>query len=375
LTSLITINEKREYYAMKRREFLKAAGLATGVGIASPAIAQSSPTVKWRLQSIFPKSLRTQTEVTDLFARSVYESTDGRFEIQILYAGEIVGPFQALDAVGNNTVEAAFGASYFYTGKDPAFALMTAIPFGPNTRQQNAWMYEGGGTDLANEFYAKFNIYALPGGNTGTQMGGWYRKEINSVEEIRGLKIRIAGIGGNVLAKLGGVPQQLAAGDIYPALERGVLDAAEWANPYDDEALGFYRVAPYYYYPSWWEGQAMLHYFFNKQKWDELPKGYKAAVTAAAAYSNAAMTAKGDSRNPAALRSLVAKGAQPRVFKPEIMQAARVAADGLYEDMRKQSPDFAKLYDSMRQFRDEQYFWFQVAEYAYDNFMIRSRRT
>ena len=176
--------------------------------------------------------------------------TDGNFEIQVFPAGEIVPTPQAAEAVGTNTVEMAHTCSYYYWGKDPTFALGTAVPFGLNARLMNAWLYEGGGNDLLNAFYAKHNLYGMPGGNTGVQMGGWWRKEINSLADLKGVKMRIAGIAGKVVEKLGVVPQQIPGGDIYPALERGTIDAAEWVGPYDDQKLGFYKVAPYYYYPG-----------------------------------------------------------------------------------------------------------------------------
>jgi hypothetical protein len=182
------------------------------------------------------------------------EATDNRFQIQTFAAGEIVPGLQALDAVQNGTVELCHTAAYYYIGKDPTFAVCCAIPFGPNTRQQNAWFYNGGGNELVNEFVKKFNLYALPGGGTGTQMGGWFRKEINTLEDLKGLKFRIGGYAGRTFQKLGSVPQQIAGGDIYPALEKGAIDAAEWVGSYDDEKLGFSKVAKYYYYPGWWEG-------------------------------------------------------------------------------------------------------------------------
>src|SRR4051812_12563325 len=272
---------------VKRRQFIAsaAAGVAAGA-VAKPAIAQSNPDIKWRLTSGFPKSLDTIYGAAELFARFVSEATEGKFQIQPFAAGEIVGTFQAFDAISNGTVEMGHSASYYYVGKDPTFALLTAAPFGMNARQQNAWVYYGGGMDLANEFFAKQGIYALPGGNTGTQMGGWFRKEIKTTADLQGLKMRIAGIAGQILAKLGVVPQQVAGGDIYPALERGTIDAAEWVGPYDDEKLGFNKVAPFYYYPGFWEGGAMLHFFFNKAKWDELPKHYQAIAQSAAMAAN-----------------------------------------------------------------------------------------
>jgi TRAP-type mannitol/chloroaromatic compound transport system substrate-binding protein len=359
---------------MKRRQFITAAGVGLAAGaVASPAIAQSAPEIRWRLTSGFPKSLDTIYGAADVFSKYVSEATDGKFQVQPFAAGEIVGTFQAADAVGNGTVEMAHSASYYYVGKDPTFALATAVPFGLNSRQMNAWLYHGGGQELLNEFYAKHNIYALPGGNTGCQMGGWFRKEIKTVADLSGLKMRIGGLAGQVLQKLGAVPQQIPGGDIYPALERGTIDAAEWVGPYDDEKLGFNKVAPFYYYPGWWEGGPTLHFMVNTAKWNELPKTYKAIVAAAAGYANVDMQAKYDARNPAALRRLLSGGAQLRPFPQEIMEASLKAANELYDEIGAKNADWKKIYESYRNFRTEQYLWWQVAEYTFDNFMIRAR--
>jgi TRAP-type mannitol/chloroaromatic compound transport system substrate-binding protein len=359
---------------MKRRQFLQTAGVgAAATTIAAPAIAQSMPEVKWRLTSGFPKSLDTIYGAADVFAKFVSEATDGKFQIQPFAAGEIVGTFQAADAVGNGTVEMAHTASYYYVGKDPTFAVTAALPFGLNARQQNAWMYHGGGMDLANEFFAKQNLYALPGGNTGTQMGGWFRKEIKAVADMQGLKMRIAGLAGQIMAKLGAVPQQVAGGDIYPALERGTIDAAEWIGPYDDEKLGFNKVAPFYYYPGWWEGGLTLHFYFNKAKWEELPQQYQSIAQTAAMAANVDMLAKYDARNPAALRRLVGAGAQLRPFPQEVMEASYKAANEVYDEIAGKNADFKKALDALRAFRNEEYLWFQVGEYTFDNFMIRAR--
>jgi TRAP-type mannitol/chloroaromatic compound transport system substrate-binding protein len=360
---------------MKRRQFLASgtAVAAAGTTLAAPAIAQSMPEVRWRLTSGFPKSLDTIYGAAELFSKYVSEATDGRFTVQPFAAGEIVGTPQAIDAVANNTVEMAHTASYYYVGKDPTFGILTAAPFGLNTRQQNSWFYHNGGLEMANEFYAKHGVYALPGGNTGTQMGGWFRKEIKTVDDLKSLKMRIAGIAGQVMQKLGVVPQQIPGGDIYPALERGTIDAAEWVGPYDDEKLGFNKVAPFYYYPGWWEGGAMINFWFNKDKWASLPKSYKAIAEAAAAYANIDMTAKYDAKNPAALRRLVGAGAQLRPFSQEIMEASYKASNEMYDETMAKNPDFKKIWENMRAFRGEEYLWFQVAEYTYDNFMIRAR--
>jgi TRAP-type mannitol/chloroaromatic compound transport system substrate-binding protein len=227
---------------MKRRQFLQAAGfgLATTT-VAKPAIAQTSPAIKWRLTASWPKSLDTLYGTAEIFAKAVAEATDNKFQIQVFAAGEIVPGLSALDAVQSGSVEMCHTASYYYFGKDPTFTFASAVPFGLNARMQNSWWFFGGGAELMNEFYKKFDIYALVGGNTGAQMGGWFRKEINAVADLRGLKFRIAGFAGTMLARLGVVTQQIAAGDIYPALEKGAIDAAEFVGPYDDEKLGCTR--------------------------------------------------------------------------------------------------------------------------------------
>ncbi len=359
---------------MKRRHFLKAAtaGLAASA-IAAPAIAQSSPEIRWRLTSSFPKSLDTIFGASEVFAKAVADATDNRFHIQTFAAGEIVPGLQAADAVTAGTVEMCHTASYYYVGKDPTFAFGTAVPFGFNQRMIDAWMFNGGGVELMNDFYKKYNIIAFPAGNTGAQMGGWFRKEIKSVDDLKGMKMRIGGFAGRVLAKLGVVAQQLAGGDIYAALEKGTIDAAEWVGPYDDEKLGFQKVAPYYYYPGWWEGGPMLHNFINIGKWNELPKNYQAIVQAASHVANTIMMARYDSGNPAALRRLVAGGAQLRAFPQPMMDACYTAANELYTETSAKNPDFKKILDSVMAFRNEQYLWWQVAEYGYDSFMIRTR--
>src|ERR1700755_1915669 len=302
---------------MKRRDFLKvsAAG-AAATAVASPAIAQSSPEIKWRRTSSFPKSLDTIYGASVEFAKYVADMTDNKFQIQVFSAGEIVPGLQALDATSNGTIEMSHTVSYYYVGKDPTFAIYASVPFGLNARMQNSWWYQGGGMELGNEFFKKFQVIGFPCGNTGTQMGGWFRKEIKTVADLSGLKFRIGGIAGQVLQKVGVVPQQLAGGDIYPALEKGTIDAAEWVGPYDDEKLGFAKVAQYYYYPGWWEGGAMLHNFFNIEKWEALPPNYKAVVRTASEMANTWMQSKYDAVNPGALKRLVAGGATLRPVSP-----------------------------------------------------------
>ena len=224
-----------------------------------------------------------------------------------------------------------------------------------------------------NEFYKGYNIFALPAGNTGCQMGGWFRKEIKEPTDMNGLKMRIGGFAGRILGKLGLVPQQLAGGDIYAALEKGTLDACEWVGPYDDEKLGFHKVARYYYYPGWWEGGPMLHNFINIAKWNSLPKNYQSIIHSASLVANTMMTAKYDAGNPAALKRLIAGGAQLRAFPPSVMDASFKAANEIYAEISGTNADFKKVYDSVTAFRGDQYLWWQVAEYGFDSFMIRAR--
>lgn len=359
---------------MKRRNFLTTAAVGTAAAaLAAPALAQTAPKISWRLTSGFPKSLDTIYGAAEVFAEQVKAATDGNFEIQPFPAAEIVPMPEATDAVANGVVEMAHTASYYYWGKDATYALATAVPFGMNARGINAWYYQGGGIDMMNGFFAKQGLYSLPGGNTGVQMGGWWRKEIASMADLQGVKMRIGGMGGKVMEALGVVPQQIPGGDIYPSLERGTIDAAEWVGPYDDQKLGLNKVAPYYYYPGFWEGGPTLNFFFNLTKWNELPANYKAILFNAAAYANVNMLAKYDALNPPALRQLVAGGAQLRPFPQDVMEAAFAAANTLYAEISAQNADFKTIFENQQAFRNEANLWNQVAEYTFDTFMIRNR--
>jgi TRAP-type mannitol/chloroaromatic compound transport system substrate-binding protein len=364
---------------MDRRAFLGKAGIA-GAGaaaatvLAAPAIAQSAPKISWRVASSFPKSLDTIFGAAITMANFVRDSTDGNFDIQVFAAGELVPGLQAADAASAGTVEACHTASYYYWGKDPTYALATAIPFGMNVRQMNAWIYYGGGEGLLNEFYATQGLFGLACGNTGAQMGGWYRKEINTVADLAGLKMRIGGFAGKVIGKLGVVPQQIAGGDIYPSLEKGTIDAAEWVGPYDDEKLGFYKVAQYYYYPGWWEGGPVLHTLVNLAKWNELPKNYQAVLRSACEAANCDMMASYDYKNPAALKSLVANGAQLRPFSADILAACYKASIDTYAEITASNAAFKKIYDSQLAFKKDAYLWAQVSEYTFDTFMMIQQR-
>src|SRR5215475_3264982 len=348
---------------MNRRKLLKAVGLAAAsTAVAAPAIAQSAPALKWRLTTSFPKTLDTLYGACEMFSKAIADLSENKFQISVYGPGEVVPAFQVFDAVANSTVEMGNSASYYYIGKDLAFAFGTAVPFGLNTRQMNAWLAYGGGLELLNELYKPFGIYGIPFGNTTAQMGGWFRKEIKTVSDLSGLKFRCGGLAGQVLSKLGVVPQQLPPGDIYPALEKGTIDAAEWIGPYDDEKLGFVKIAPYYYYPGWWEGSANGHLFINTGKWAELPKVYQEMVTSACATAAGDLTAKYDARNAQAIKRLVANGAQLRPFSNDILDAAYKATTELFTELSGKNERFKKLYESMIAFRNEQIQWDQVCE-------------
>ena len=361
-----------------RRSFLTratvgGAAAAAGGALAAPALAQETPNINWRLASSFPKSLDTIFSGGEELARRVSEATDGRFRIQVFSAGEIVPGLDAINAATDGTVECAHSVGYYNWGKDPAFACGAELPFTFSARSKSAYNYYGGGIDLYNEFLEKYSLVSFPAGNTGTQMGGWYRKEVNTPADVQGLKIRIAGLAGRVLERMGAVPQQLAGGDVYPALEKGTIDAAEWVGPYDDAKLGFHKVAPYYYYPGFWEGGPTVSMFFNKAKYDQLPDSYKSLLRSCCQAVDSNMLANYDYKNPTAIKELVAQGAQLRSFSQEVMMAAFEAANEVYAELSQQNESFKKQYEAMLQFRDDWYLYAQTADYTFDTFMMTLR--
>jgi TRAP-type mannitol/chloroaromatic compound transport system substrate-binding protein len=361
---------------MDRRKFIRSASVATAAtaALAAPAIAQSTPELKWRMTSSFPKALDTIYGAAETFSRYVAEATDNKFQIQVFAGGEIVPGLEAATAVSAGTVEMCHTASYYYWGKDPTFAFGTAVPFGLNCRQMNGWMYHGGGIDLMNEFYATQNLIGFPCGNTGAQMGGWFRKDIKSVEDLQGLKMRIGGLAGKVIAKIGVIAQQLPASEIYQALEKGTIDAAEWVGPYDDEKLGFYKVAPFYKYPGWWEGGPMLHTMVNLSKWAELPATYQAIVKTACQAANCDMMAKYDAVNPQGLKKLAAAGVQFSPYSQEILEASFKAANETYAEFNASNASFKKVYGAMTAYRADATLWAQFSEYTFDTFMMGQQR-
>jgi TRAP-type mannitol/chloroaromatic compound transport system substrate-binding protein len=355
---------------MERRLFVRGAGIA-GVLAAgtAPAIVQAQATIRWRLASSFPKALDTIFGAADEFAKQVSAMSGGKFTITTHAGGELMPAFGVLDGVSNGTVECAHTAPYYFFGKDPTYALDCAIPFGLNSRQMTAWMFEGNGLKLMREFYAKVNIVNFPMGNTGAQMGGFFRKEIKSLADMKGLKMRIGGFGGKVLEKIGAVPQNIPGGEIYQALEKGTIDAAEWVGPYDDFKLGLYKVAPFYHYPGWWEGGPQLSLYVNQKSYDSLSPEYKAIIENASAFAHVDMQAKYDGRNPGALKQLVAAGTKLHAFPKDVMDASFKAAMELYAELNTSNPAWKKIYEDYANFRRDQNLWFRFTENRFDDFM------
>ncbi len=358
---------------MQRRSFVKHAGIAGILAAGTAPAVHAQQAVRWRLASSFPRSLDTIFGASEVFASEVKRMTGGKFDITTHQAGELMPALGVVDGVQNGTVECAHTAPYYFFGKDETFALDCAVPFGMNTRLMNAWQYEGNGLKLMREFYASYNIVNFPLGNTGAQMGGWYRKEIKSVADLKGMKIRIGGFGGRVLAKLDAVPQTIPAGEIYQALEKGTIDAAEWIGPYDDQKLGFNKVARNYYYPGWWEGGPALALYVNAKAWAALPAEYQAIVDTAAAKAGTIMTARYDARNPLALKELVASGVQLHAFTREIMEAAFKATTEVCDDLSQKNPNWKKVYADYSAFRRDGNLWFRFCESGFDQFMFRQK--
>ena len=354
---------------MDRRSVIRNAGLAgvLAAGVAPAVHAQA--TLRWRCASSFPKALDTLFGVCDVFAKKVGELSGGKFTITTHAAGELMPAFGVLDGVSNGTVEMANTASYYFFGKDPTYALDCAIPFGLNSRQMTSWVYEGNGLKLLREHFGKVGIVNFPMGNTGVQMGGWFRKEVKSVEDLKGLKFRCGGFAGRVLERVGVIPQNIPGGEIYQALEKGTIDAAEWVGPYDDLKLGLNKVAQHYYYPGFWEVGPQLSLYVNQKAFEGLSSEYKSIVECAAAFAHTDMQAKYDARNVGALKTLLGQGAKLHVFPKEVMNAAFKSAMEVYGELNDTNPGWKKIYTDYAAFRKESNLWFSLAEASMDDFM------
>jgi len=346
---------------VSRRNFARLAAAGSVVAVASPAIAQQ-PSVKWRLTSSFPKAIEGLWNASPTVAKFVSEMSDGKFEIQPFAAGEIVPGLQVLDAVSNGTVECGHSYGGYYIGKNPTLIFDGSLPFGMTARQHNAWYFYGDGRKLVDEAYDGLGVVSIPMGNTGGQTFGWFRKELKTPADFNGIKMRVAGFGGKVLSKLGVIPQQIAGGDIYPALEKGTIDAAEWVGPYDDEKLGFHKVAKYMHIPGVLELCANNSMYINKAAWAALPPSYQSMLRAACTYALMDMLASYDARNAKALTRVIAAGAQLTVLTPEILRVLRGALETVLDEEAAKSEQFKKVLDNWRAFRSEQHRWFSIAD-------------
>jgi TRAP-type mannitol/chloroaromatic compound transport system substrate-binding protein len=347
---------------ISRRYFGQLAASGAVAAAAVPAHAQSGPTIRWRLASSFPKSVDALWGAALTVANLVREMSDGKFVIEAFAAGEIVPGLQVLDAVQNGTVECGHTYAGYYVGKNTALIFDGSLPFGMTVRQHNAWYMFGDGKKLIDELYDGFGLVAIPMGNTGGQMFGWFRKEIKTPGDFAGVKMRVAGFGGRVLAKLGVVPQQIAGGDIYPALEKGTIDAAEWVGPYDDEKLGFAKIAKFYYVPGVLELCANSDLYVSKAAWESLPPAYQAMLRAACGYAMMEMLACYDAKNATAIGRVVAQGAQLSVLSTEILKALRTAAEAVLDEEGAKSEQFKRILDNWRAFRAEQHRWFSILD-------------
>ena len=359
---------------MDRRSIIKHAGIAGVLAVGAAPAVHAQEAIRWRLAASFPKSLDTIFGSAEMFSKTLKAMSGGKFEVSVHAAGELVPAFGVVDGIQNGTIEMALTAPYYFTGKDYIFAFGCAVPFGLTARQMDAWMEHGGGRKLMDEFYAQYNIKSQSAGNTGTQMGGWFRKEIKSVADLKGLKMRLGGgLFGDAMLKLGVVAQNMPVGEVYQALEKGTLDAVEFVGPYDDQKLGFNKVAPYYYYPGWWEGGAELEFFINTKAYAALSPEYKAMVDAACNVAARDMTAKYDANNPVALKKLVADKTQLKAFPKDFMDAGYKAVMEIMAEHDAKSPMFKKINQSLRTFQRDQLLWERFSEFRYNSYMTTAK--
>lgn len=363
-------------FSPQRRRLLGAAALATTGGVlASCRIRRADdvkagsalPLVRWRMATSWPHSLDTIFGGAETISRRVREMSAGRFLIQPFAAGELVPGLEVLEAVQNGSVECGHTASYYYLGKNPALAFGTAVPFGLTAQQQNAWLYEGGGLEAIDQLYSDFGVRSFPAGNTGAQMGGWFKRPLEGLASLQGLKMRIPGLGGKVMAALGVNVQVLPGGEIFLALDRGAIDAAEWTGPYDDEKLGLNKAARNYYYPGWWEPGPTLTALVNLQAWRRLPTEYQAMFAAASHEANGLMLSRYDALNATVLQRLIKGGTQLKFYGEPILQAAREATDQILAESASDAT-FKRVYDQWRAFRQDVFAWNRVNEFSYARF-------
>ncbi|MFQ5638071.1 MAG: TRAP transporter substrate-binding protein [bacterium] len=364
---------------IKRRDFLKKGATATVVGGSAlllgcgsqeqtgdaPAV-HTGKNVRWRMVTTWPPHFPVMGEGAELMAQWIDDMSGGRLQIQVYGGGELVPALEVFEAVSQGVVEMGHGVAYYWAGKVPAAQFFAAVPFGMNAQQMNAWLYCGGGLQLWEELYASFNLLPIPAGNTGMQMGGWFNREINTADDLKGLKMRIPGLGGKVIAKAGATPMLTAGGEIYTNLERGVIDATEWVGPYHDYLMGFHRIAKYYYYPGWHEPGPVLELTINKSQWEKLSKDLQMIVRTAAARANMWMLSEFESKNHTYLQKLIhEEKVQVRKFPDQVLKALKGYTDEVIAEMTDQDSVSKKVYESFDTFRKNVSSWAEVSERVY----------
>ena len=328
--------------------------------------AAPEKTYNWKMVTTWPPNFPIFQEGVERFAEEVKTMSNGRLNIKVYAGGELVPPLQTFDAVSQGTVELGHGASYYWAGKIPAAQFFTTVPFGMSAQGANAWLYGGGGLELYKEIYAPFNLVPFPMGNTGVQMGGWFNKKINSVDDLKGLKMRIPGLGGKVIAKAGGTPVLLPGGEIYTALDRGTIDATEWVGPFHDERLGLYRAAKYYYYPGWHEPGTVLELIANKKAYESLPPDLQKIIETAAAASSVWMLSQFEAKNLTALKQLKNEyKVEVLPFPDDVLKALHGYTNEVLEEEAAKDPTFKRVYDAYEAFMKDNDAWNELSEAAY----------
>lgn len=333
-------------------------------GLADEASGDSSlPEVEIEMATSWPLALDTIYGGAEVFAETLSALSGGRFNVTPRAGGELVGGLEVLPAVRDGSVRGGHTASYYYVGETPSVAFGTAVPFGLTYRQQNAWLYEGGGLEMLQQLYAdRFNMIQFPAGNTGVQMGGWFNSEVNTVADLQGLTVRIPGLGGEVMTRLGATVQAIPGGEIFQALDTGAIDAAEWVGPYDDLQLGLNDAAGFYYYPGFWEPGPTLEVQFNLDDWNSWPSIYQDMVRAAARVADSTMMARYDNLNPEALQQILDSGTNLQPYSDEILEAARDAAFTFYDETASSDQEFGDIYTAWNEYRQPIQQWFGTAE-------------
>jgi TRAP-type mannitol/chloroaromatic compound transport system substrate-binding protein len=355
---------------MKRRDFIKGAGagaVAAGAALAAPGV-QAKAQYKWKMVTTWPKNFPGMGTGANHLARLIEEMSGGRIEVKVYGAGELVPAFEIFDAVSRGTAEMGHGAAYYWKGKSEAAQFFAAVPFGMTAQEMNAWLYHGGGMALWEEVYKPFGLIPTAAINTGVQMGGWFNKEIKSVGDLNGLKMRIPGLGGEVLKRLGGTPVNLPGGEIFQALQSGNIDATEWVGPYNDLAFGLYKAAKFYYYPGWHEPGTVLECFINEKAFAALPRDLQTIVLTACKAANMDGLSEYTARNNEALHTLVSKHkVQLKKFPDDVLRRLKAVSDEVVAEIAAKDPMSKKVYESFVRFRDQVVAWHDVSERAFLN--------